>query len=59
MMTKEDFHMVHEVLAQNKCDTFMKWCYSRLKACKEDNGEQCYDNIYFIKTLHYNERFKK
>ena len=30
----------------NNRDTFMKWCYSRPKACKEGNGEQCYDNLY-------------
>ena len=30
----------------NNRDTFMKWCYSRPKACKEGNGKQCYDNMY-------------
>ena len=30
----------------NNRDTFMKWCYSRPKTCKEGNGEQCYDNLY-------------
>ena len=30
----------------NDRDTFMKWCYNRPKACKEGNGEQCYENMY-------------
>ena len=29
----------------NDRDTFMKWCYSRPKSCKEGNGSQCIANI--------------
>ena len=28
----------------NNRDTFMKWCYSRPKTCKEGNGNQCVAN---------------
>lgn len=30
----------------NDRDTFMKWCYSKPKTCKEGNGSQCVANNY-------------
>lgn len=37
----------------NNRDTFMKWCYSRPKTCKEGNGNQCVaNNEYKLRNTH-------
>ena len=37
----------------NNRDTFMKWCYSRPKTCKEGNGNQCVaNNEYKLRNKH-------
>ena len=37
----------------NNRDTFMKWCYSRPKTCKEGNGNQCVaNNEYNLRNTH-------
>ena len=35
------------ITTPNDRDTFMKWCYSRPKTCKEGNGAQCVANNYY------------
>jgi len=38
----------------NNRDTFMKWCYSRPKTCKEGNGNQCVaNNNYDLRANSY------
>ena len=43
---KRQFYTVPGSSIPNDQGAFANWLYNRGKSCKEDNGEQCYRNIY-------------
>ena len=45
--SNRQFYTVPGNTFPNNRDTFMKWCYSRPKTCKEGNGAQCVANQYY------------
>ena len=43
--SERQFYTVPATTIPNDRDSYQKWLYSRGKTCKENNGEQCYNNI--------------
>lgn len=43
---KRQFYTVPGSRIPNDQTVFANWLYNRGKSCKENNGEQCYDNLY-------------
>jgi hypothetical protein len=44
--SKRQFYTVPGNKIPNDQTTFANWLYGRAKSCKEENGDQCYKNIY-------------
>jgi hypothetical protein len=44
--SKRQFYTVPASKIPNDQTTFANWLYGRSKSCKENNGDQCYKNIY-------------
>jgi len=43
--SKRQFYTVPSTTIPNDQEAFSQWLYYRPKTCKENNGEQCYNNI--------------
>ena len=40
------FYTVPSTTIPNERELFTEWLYERGPSCKENNGEQCYNNLY-------------
>jgi hypothetical protein len=49
---KRQFYTMPSTTFPNDREKYSEWLYHRDKSCKENNGEQCYKNIYT--SLYYN-----
>lgn len=49
---KRQFYTMPSTTFPNDREKYSEWLYYREKSCKENNGEQCYKNIYT--SLYYN-----
>lgn len=45
-LLKRQFYSVPSSKIPNEQGEFSKWLYYKEKSCKENNGEQCYKNVY-------------
>jgi len=43
--SQRQFYTIPSTTIPNDQEGFSKWLYNRPKTCKENNGEQCYNNI--------------
>ena len=44
--SKRQFYTVPTSAIPNDQETFANWLYNRGKSCKENNGDQCFNNMY-------------
>ena len=46
LSSERQFYTVPSTTIPNDQTSYAEWLYKRGKTCKENNGEQCYNNLY-------------